>query len=105
MTKKENIPMRKHATLLLASAAVALSASGAFAMPGPMYPGDHLVDYDPVNQAYEWRLNNDGGSTVQPGYNAYAAAKRQHVVTTRSFDQIDPWQKARIDDESEARGD
>jgi hypothetical protein len=96
--------MRKHTTLLLASAAVALSASGAFARSA-MYPGDHLVDYDPINQAYEWRLNDDGGATVQPGYHAFAAAKRVHTVAPRTSDELDPWQKARIDDANEARGD
>lgn len=97
--------MRKHAMLILASAFVAASASAASAMPGPMYPGDHLVDYDPINQAYEWRLNDDGGSTMQPGYAAYAAAKHGRVVLPQPFDQVDPWTRARIDDANEGRAD
>jgi hypothetical protein len=97
--------MRKHALLILASTFVAASASTAFAMPGPMYPGDHLVDYDPINQAYEWKVNNDGGSTMQPGHAAYASAKRVRTVVTQPFEQTDPWSQARTDDANEGRGD
>ncbi len=97
--------MRKF-SLILASAFVAASASAAFAMPGPMYPGDHLSDYDPINQAYEWRLNNDGGSTVQLGRAAYASARpTSNRAVTTSQDATDPWTKARTEDSNEARGD
>lgn len=98
--------MRKSAALIVASAFVAVSSSMALAMPGAQYPGDHQFDYDPVNQAFEWHVNNDGPA-AQHGRDAYASAKhvrRQPVMSPDRTTDMDSWAKARIDDESEGRG-
>lgn len=94
--------MRKSAALMLASAFVAVTASAASAAGTPRYPGDHPYDYDPINQAYEWQLNNDGGSTAkQFGYTAFAAAKHRRPIVSAPSEDSDPWTKARTDDAAE----
>jgi len=104
--------MRKTTIIALASTFVAASASAALAQPGRYYPGDHLLDYDPVNQAYQWQLNNDGGSTQraaqsQSGYASFAAAPRTTRRVREAAPSVqtgvqtwgeDPWTKAREDD-------
>ncbi|HVY00285.1 MAG TPA: hypothetical protein VHA55_10920 [Pseudorhodoplanes sp.] len=97
--------MRKTALIALASTVVALTTSAALAQPGRYYPGDHLLDYDPVNQAYEWQLN---GNSQQTGFGAFAsdprAQRRDHIrdVAPATRVQEDPWTKAREDDALEA---
>jgi hypothetical protein len=73
-----------------------------------MYPGDHLFDYDPINQAYEWQINGDYGPTA--GAAAYAStrhpsetARMVAPVAPRTFGQ-DPWSRARQDDSLEVGG-
>lgn len=81
--------MFKTTKLLLASVLVAGSATAALALPGPYYPGDHMLDYDPINQSYEWQVNHDYSGAgpraaipAQPGYYARAQASEPYAQST-----------------------
>jgi hypothetical protein len=75
--KKEQVMLRM-TKIALATVFVAGSATAALALPGPYYPGDHMLDYDPVNQAYEWNVNHDStpGSALASARSGYAAVTR-----------------------------
>lgn len=85
--------------LVLASALVAASATLASAgeLPGPYYPGDHMMNYGPINQQSSNTSDARSAFAAVPG----SAQQRVRAHNAPAYEVQDPWAKARQDDANE----